>query len=202
MALAASLLLADCGQNTEGSAAAKPVATLKARHLKAALPNKAALPGWTQVGSGRVETDTYTCEIAGGDACNDVVATGTANFIRGKRATDKWLRFSFNVYSCRTVDGAKQLYKTLPDYTARPDNKKVRSLGDESAASSDVLKGPHTIVFFHDKVRVGTTVMWTYARGSDKSVTTERAEMAAELQTKRVQQAHKGVKPTASVNVP
>lgn len=200
---AAALLLTGCGGAAEGTTAAKPIATLKARHVKAALPDKAALPGWTQVGKGLVDTDSYLCRVVARDACKGVTATGTTNFVRGAKRTDKWLRFSFNVYSCRTDDDARRLYKKLPAYDARPDTKKIPPLGDESTASATVLgNAQQSVSVFHDKVRVGTTVAWTYAMGSKKAVTTERAEMAAELQTDRVRQAHDGLKPTASVKVP
>ncbi|MEB8342867.1 hypothetical protein [Streptomyces endophyticus] len=204
VAAAAVLLLGGCGSGSGSGSepAAKPVDTLQARQAKTALPDKSSLPGWTQVGARRVDTDVYMCQVVAGDACKGVVATGTANFVRGPKRTDKWLRYSFNVYSCRTEDHARRMYEALPDYAARPGSKKISSLGDESAASSDVLKGEHPLVSFHDKVRVGRTVIWTYAMGTEKAVTGERAEMAAKLQADRVQQAHRGLKPTAHVDVP
>ncbi|MFB6680155.1 hypothetical protein ACFCWG_48805 [Streptomyces sp. NPDC056390] len=178
------------------------MSVLKARHVKAVLPDKASLPGWMQIGTRRVDTTVYMCEVVAGDACKSVIATGTANFTRGPQRTDKWLRFSFAVYSCRTEAAAQRLYRALPDYDPRPDGTRAPDLGDESAASSDLPDGKLPVASFHDKVRVGSTVLWTYAMGTEKAVTNERAEMAAELQTKRVQQAHKGLAPTASADVP
>lgn len=196
-------MLAGCGSggDVDRKPAAKPVGTLKARHVKAALPDKASLPGWKMVGSD-VDVTGFLCEAGARDTCASVIATGVADFTRGPRLTDKWLRFSFTAYSCRTEGDAQRVYKALPDYDPRPDGAKDPQLGDESAASSDFLDGKASIAYFHDKVRVGSTVLWTYAMGSEKAVTSERAEMAAKLLTQRVQQAHKGLVPTASADVP
>jgi hypothetical protein len=178
------------------------VGTLKARHVKAALPDRGSLPGWEQIGPRRIDTTVYSCKIAGGDACKDVIATGVANFTRGPQRTDKWIRFSFTVYSCRTEAAAQRLYRRLPQYDPRPGGSRALHLGDESVASGQLLNGRHPVAVFHDKVRVGSTVLWTYAMGTEKAVTNERAEMAAKLQTERVQQAHDGLTPTASADVP
>lgn len=200
--VAGGLLLVGCGSSgssPESEPTGKPVATLKARQVKAALPDKASLSGWRQVGSRLVDTDTYMCQIVAKEACGGVVATGSANFTRGAQRTKKWIRFSFSVYSCRTEKDAERLYKKLPSY----DRRTVRaSLGDESVASGQLLDGTHPTAVMHDKVRVGRTVLWTSAMGSPKAVTSERAEMAATLQTDRVEQARKGLKPTAAADVP
>ncbi|MFE6802781.1 hypothetical protein [Streptomyces sp. NPDC057681] len=201
--VAATVLLAGCGSGgAVGKPAARPVGTLKARHVKAALPDKKALPGWTQIGPRRVDTSGYMCQVVAGDACDDVIATGTANFTRGPQGTTKWLRFSFAVYSCRTVSAAQRLYETMPDYDKRADGAKIPALGDESAASSHLQNGEHPVTYYHDKVRIGTTVLWTFAMGIEEAVTSERAELAAKLQVERVQQAHQGLKPSAHTNVP
>ncbi|MFI5661304.1 hypothetical protein [Streptomyces sp. NPDC051684] len=105
----------------------------------------------------------------------------------------------FRVYSCRTEKDAERLYKRLPSYDRRTAGA---SLGDESVASGQVLDGTRPTTVFHDKVRVGSTVLWTFAMGSAKAVTNERAEQAATQQTDRVEQARKGLKPTATADVP
>ncbi|MFI7367188.1 hypothetical protein ACIBO4_34075 [Streptomyces sp. NPDC050149] len=178
------------------------MSVLKARHVNAVLPDKASLPGWRQVGSRSVDESGSLCEAVAGDACESVIATGAANFTRGPQKTDTWLRFSFTVYSCRTEGAAQRLYKALTDDDPRPDGAGGPQFGDESAVSSDLLDGEYPVAYIHNKVRVGSTVLWTYAMGSEKAVTSERAEMAAKLQTQRVQQAHKGLEPTASADVP
>ncbi|RVU21426.1 hypothetical protein EOT10_25755 [Streptomyces antnestii] len=202
--VAAAVLLAGCGSGggADGMPTARPVGTLKARHVKAALPDKEALPGWRQIGSRQIDTHGYLCQVVAGDACNDVIATGTANFTRGAQRTTKWLRFSFTVYSCRTVSAAQLLYEAMPDYDKRADGAKTPALGDESAASSSLLNGEHPVSIYHDKVRIGTTVLWTFAMGTEEAVTSERAELAAKLQVERVQQAHLGLKPSAHADVP
>lgn len=190
------------GGDADSKPAAKPVSSLNARHVKAVLPDKASLPGWRQVGSRSVDLTGVLCSDVDGAACESVVATGTANFTRGAQRTDKWLRFSFTVYSCRTEGAAQRLYKALTDDDQHPDGTRDPQLGDESAVSSDLLSGEYPVAYIHDKVRVGSTVLWTYAMGSEKAVTSERAEIAAKLQTERVQQAHEGMAPTASADVP
>lgn len=197
-------MLAGCGSggDADSKPAAKPVSTLKARHVKAALPDKTSLPGWREAGPRSVDTTGDTCEVVAGDACNTVIATGAVNFTRGAQRTDKWLRFSFTVYSCRTAGGAQRLYKALTADDPRSDGAGDPQFGDESAVSSDLLDGEYPVAYIHHKVRVGSTVLWTYAMGSEKAVTSERAEMAAKLQTQRVQQAHKGLEPTAGADVP
>ncbi|HEY9331568.1 MAG TPA: hypothetical protein VIS09_25560 [Streptomyces sp.] len=197
------VMLAGCGAggDTDRKPAAKPVTTLKAAHVKATLPDKASLPGWRQAGPRSVDATGSLCEVAAGDACESVIATGSVNFTRGAQRTDKWLRFSFTVYSCRTEGAAQRLYKALTDDDSRPEGTRDPRLGDESSVSSDLLGGAYPVAYIHDRVRVGSTVLWTYAMGSEKAVTSERAEIAAKLQTQRVQEAHKGLEPTASVDV-
>lgn len=197
-------MLAGCGSGGDADTkpAGKPVSVLKARHVKAALPDKASLPGWRQAGPRSVDTTGDMCEVVAGVACESVIATGSVNFTRGAQKTDKWLRFSFTVYSCRTEGAAQRLYKALTADDPRSDGAEGPQLGDESAVSSDLLAGKYPVAYIHDKVRVGSTVLWTYAMGSEKAVTSERAQMAAELQTQRVQQVHEGLEPTASADVP
>lgn len=204
VAIVAATVLAGCDSDggADSESAARPVGTLKARHVKAALPDKEALPGWTQIGPRRIDTSGYMCKVVVSDACNDVIATGTANFTRGPQRTTKWLRFSFSVYSCRTVSAAQRLYETMPAYDRRADGAKIPALGDESAAYSHLQKGEHSVAYYHDKIRVGTTVLWTYAMGAEEAVTSERAELAAKLQVERVQQARQGFKPSARADVP
>ncbi|MFJ8822370.1 hypothetical protein ACIREE_11360 [Streptomyces sp. NPDC102467] len=198
------MLLAGCGsgQDAQDKPAAKPVSMLKARDVKAALADKASLPGWTQANR-IVDTSIYTCKILIEDnTCSDTTASGTANFVRGPQMTTKWVRFSFNVYSFHKVSSARRLYDALPVYDPLPAGTKMPSLGDASSASSQVLNGAHKTAYIHSRVRVGNTVVWTYVTGAPKAVTGERAEMAAKLQVARVQQAYKGLKPTGRVDVP
>ncbi|WP_428950782.1 hypothetical protein [Streptomyces sp. cg35] len=172
--------------------------TLQKRDVKAVLPDAAALPGWRHIGRSRVETDPYTCMIwTRKDPCRDVLVTGSANFTRGPQRTTRWLRFSFFVFSCRTTSAAHHLYSKLPDYRPLPAEAKRPKLGDESAASRNLLNGEHPTAEIYNKIRVGHTVVLTFAAGLEKAVTAERAEKAARLQTERVLQAHHGFKPTA-----
>ncbi|MGY0020167.1 hypothetical protein ACVHNB_14425 [Streptomyces sp. YJ-C3] len=142
--------------------------------MKAVLPDAAALPGWRHIGRSRAETDPYTCMIwTRKDPCRDVLVTGSANFTRGPQRTTRWLRFSFFVFSCRTTSAAHHLYSKLPDYRPLPAEAKRPKLGDESAASRNLLNGEHPTAEIYNKIRVGHTVVLTFAAGLEKAVTAE-----------------------------
>ena len=141
-------------------------------------------------------TDRFLCQGVFSHDCRGTVALGTADFARGRRTPQEWVKLSFNLYSCRNERAAHDLYTAMDSSGTKLALR--GSLGDERVATRRKV-GPATVL--STKLRVGTTVMWVYVTGSEQTATSERVEKALQLLYNRTQQAQSGAKPVASGSI-
>ncbi|MFF9037119.1 hypothetical protein ACF090_16790 [Streptomyces sp. NPDC014892] len=197
-AVTACLLLAGCasGGTPATTAVRTPVPVLRVSHVRQAMPDAAALPGWDNVVKPTADADRFLCQNLFTDECDDLVALGQSEFTRGRRTPQEWVRLSFTLYSFRSERAAHDLYAALD--LGGTGLTLSGSVGDEHEVTRRKVGEATTLSI---KARTGNTVLWVFALGSKQTATSERAEEALRLMDERTRQAKSGVRPTAGASI-
>ena len=216
----ACLLLSGCGTGAEASGtspsaaasrpstspsstapAGEPVSVLDVGQVESVLPDAAALPGWTHIGTPLVTTEQIMCQGVVAQGCPDLVAMGKTDFRRGSRTPAESIRLTFSLYSLSSERAAHDLYSSL-DLGGTPVSLS-ESVGDEQTATRNVLESSAGVqpTLLSVKARSGTTLLWVTAMTTEQRTTKERTQAALRLLLDRVRQAEAGTEPDAGASI-
>lgn len=202
---AALLLLTACGGNESGSAADRS-GVLSATQVKSAMPDGAAMPGWTvQADAEAIPVNAQykqkICPAEGNKGCEKISFYGATTFIR----SDKKANASFEIAAYRSAQAAEAADEVLwkshgSELMANGGGLDLEGLGDGSHARvGDV--GFEGEPGGATQVRVGTALLWVQITGAGKGdIDNALVKDLASLFTERVEQAQSGGTPSTTLS--
>ncbi|MGW8889834.1 hypothetical protein [Streptomyces sp. NPDC055749] len=196
-AVAAGLLLAGCGGDTDDRATA-----LDEAQVASVLPDEGSMPGWkhTEKAATSPMNDlmrSNLCANKGNKGCEESLFMGTVSFRNEKEKAGA--RFWMIAY--KDEKAAEAAYDTLWKHTARTTGPKKADLG-QPGAQRDARLGTQYggALSVTGQIRVGTAVLWMGSDAlSEEAPDKELTKDLAALFSERAQRAQNGDEPSAKL---